>query len=83
MLKLPPQSAWQARTQTLSVQGSTNGSTYSTVVAAKDYRFDPATGNTVTVSLPSGTNLRHLRLHVTANTGWPAAQFSEVEAYLS
>ncbi|MFE5917463.1 discoidin domain-containing protein [Streptomyces sp. NPDC056468] len=83
VLKLPPQPAWQARTQTLSVQGSTDGSTYSTVVAAKDYRFDPATGNTVTVSLPSGTNLRHLRLHVTANTGWPAAQFSEVEAYLS
>ncbi|MGW6731659.1 discoidin domain-containing protein [Streptomyces sp. NPDC055013] len=83
VLKLPPQPAWQARTQTLSVHGSTDGSTYSTVVAAKDYRFDPATGNTVTVSLPSGTNLRHLRLHVTANTGWPAAQFSEVEAYLS
>ncbi|MGF0175199.1 discoidin domain-containing protein [Streptomyces sp. Marseille-Q5077] len=83
VLKLPPQPAWQARTQTLSVQGSTDGSTYSTVVAAKDYRLDPATGNTVTVSLPSGTSLRHLRLHVTANTGWPAAQFSEVEAYLS
>lgn len=83
VLKLPPQSAWQARTQTLSVQGSTDGTTYSTVVAAKDYRFDPATGNTVTVSLPSGTSLRHLRLHVTANTEWPAAQFSEVEAYLS
>ncbi|WP_328421032.1 discoidin domain-containing protein [Streptomyces sp. NBC_00443] len=83
VLKLPPQSAWQARTQTLSVQGSTDGSTYTTAVAAKDYRFDPATGNTVTVSLPSGTNLRHLRLHATANTGWPAAQFSEVEAYLS
>jgi hypothetical protein len=83
VLKLPPQSVWQARTQTLAVQGSTDGTTYSTVVAARDYRFDPATGNTVTVALPSGTSLRHLRLHVTANTGWPAAQFSEVEAYLS
>ena len=82
VLKLPPQTAWGARTQTLSVQGSTDGSAYTTVVAAKDYRFDPATGNTVTVSLPSGTTLRHLRLHVTGNTGWPAAQFSEVEAYL-
>ncbi|MFD9931816.1 discoidin domain-containing protein [Streptomyces massasporeus] len=83
VLKLPPQAAWQARTQTLSVQGSTDGSAWSTVVPAKDHRFDPATGNTVTVPLPAGTNLRHLRLHVTANTGWPAAQFSEVEAYLS
>jgi hypothetical protein len=35
------------------------------------------------VALPSSTNLRYLRLNVTANTGWPAAQFSEVEAYLS
>ena len=83
VLKLPPLSLWQARTQMLSVQGSTDGSTYSTVVPARDYRFDPATGNTVTVALPSGTSLRHLRLHVTGNTGWPAAQFSEVEAYLS
>jgi hypothetical protein len=83
VLKLPPASVRQARTQTLSVLGSTDGSAYSTVVASKDYRFDPATGNTVTVTLPSGTNLRYLRLNVTANTGWSAAQFSEVEAYLS
>ena len=81
VLKLPPASAWSARTETVTVQGSTDGSTYSTVVGATGYRFDPATGNTVTVALPSGTNLRYLRLNVTANSGWPAAQFSEVEAY--
>ncbi|WP_443040919.1 discoidin domain-containing protein [Streptomyces sp. AHA2] len=83
VLKLPPQDAWQARTQTLSVLGSRDGSAWTTVAAAKEHRFDPATGNTVTVALPAGTGLRHLRLQVTANTGWPAAQFSEVEAYLS
>ncbi|MHA5046973.1 discoidin domain-containing protein [Streptomyces sp. SD15] len=83
VLKLPPAAAWGARTQTLSVQGSTDGTAYSTVVASAGYRFDPATGNTVTVPLPSGTNLRYLRVSVTGNTGWPAAQFSEVEAYLS
>ncbi|MEU6809839.1 discoidin domain-containing protein [Streptomyces sp. NPDC046831] len=81
VLKLPPPSVWQARTQTLSVLGSTDGSAYTTVVASKDHRFDPATGNTVTVPLPAGTTLRHLRLTVTANTGWPAAQFGEVEVY--
>ncbi|MFE3031220.1 discoidin domain-containing protein [Streptomyces canus] len=80
VLKLPPQSAWQARTQTVTVLGSTDGSSYTTVVGAQGYRFDPATGNTATVSLP-GTNLRYLRLSVSANTGWPAGQFSEVEAY--
>jgi parallel beta-helix repeat protein len=83
VLKLPPSSAWGARTQTITVLGSTDGSSYSTVVGAQGYRFDPATGNTATVSLPSGTNLRYLRLTVSANTGWPAGQFSEVEAYLT
>ncbi|WP_327399963.1 discoidin domain-containing protein [Streptomyces sp. NBC_01288] len=83
MLKLPPSSAWGARTQTLSVLGSTDGSAYSTVVGSTGYRFDPASGNTVTVALPSGTNLRYLRLNITANTGWPAGQLSEVEAYLT
>lgn len=81
VLKLPPSSAWGARTQTVTVLGSTDGSTWSTVVGATGYRFDPATGNTVTVALPAGTSLRHLRLSVSANTGWPAGQFSEVEAY--
>lgn len=52
-------------------------------VGSQGHCFDPATGNTVTVALPAGTGLRYLRLNVTANTGWPAGQFSEVEAYPS
>ncbi|MDF2264200.1 discoidin domain-containing protein [Streptomyces coacervatus] len=83
VLKLPPSSAWGARTQTITVLGSTDGSNYSTAVGSADYRFDPASGNTATVSLPASTNLRYLRLSVSANTGWPAGQFSEVEAYLT
>jgi len=83
VLKLPPSTAWGPRTQTITVLGSTDGTAYSTVVGAGDYRFDPATGNTATVSLPASTGLRYLRLSVSANTGWPAGQFSEVEAYLT
>ncbi|MFJ8792564.1 discoidin domain-containing protein [Streptomyces sp. NPDC102462] len=83
VLKLPPSTAWGARTQTIAVLGSTDGQNYATVAGAQGYRFDPATGNTATVALPSGTSLRHLRLTVSANTGWPAGQFSEVEAYLT
>lgn len=84
VLKLPPPAAWGPRTQTLSVQGSADGTTYSTLAESKDYRFDPASGNKVTITLPASTpDIRHLRLRVTANTGWPAAQYSEVEAYLS
>nr|BFD81588.1 discoidin domain-containing protein [Streptomyces sp. Xyl84] len=81
VLKLPPSAAWGARTQTVAVLGSTDGANYTTVAGAQGYRFDPATGNSVTVALPAGTALRWLRLTVTGNTGWPAGQFSEVEAY--
>jgi len=51
------------------------------VVGPQDHRFDPATGNTVTVNLPGDTSLRLLRLTVSANTGWPAGQLGEVEVY--
>ncbi|MEV0848087.1 discoidin domain-containing protein [Streptomyces sp. NPDC049954] len=81
VLKLPPATDWGARTQTLSVLGSANGSSWTTVAAAKGYRFDPASGNKVTVDLPTTTSLRHLRITVTGNTGWPAGQLSELEAY--
>jgi hypothetical protein len=81
VLKLPPSPDWGARTQTIAVLGSTDGSSFSTVAGPRDYRFDPASGNTVTVNLPGDTSLRWLRLTVTANTGWPAGQLSEVEVY--
>jgi hypothetical protein len=80
VLKLPPDPAWGARTQTLSVSGSTDGSAYSTIVGSTGYRFDPATGNTVTINFTQ-TSQRYLRLTFTANTGWPAAQLSEFEVY--
>ncbi|SIN29185.1 discoidin domain-containing protein [Micromonospora cremea] len=80
VLKLPPSSAWQTRTQTLSVLGSTNGSSFTTLKASGGYTFNPGTGNTATVSFtPAST--RYVRVQVTGNTGWPAAQFSEVEVY--
>ena len=60
--------------------GSADGSSFATIVASAGYRFDPASGNTVTVRFAT-TSVRHLRLNVTANTGWPAGQLSEVEAY--
>ncbi|WP_328422422.1 discoidin domain-containing protein [Micromonospora sp. NBC_00389] len=80
VLKLPPPSAWQTRTQTLSVLGSTNGSSFTTLKASAGYTFNPATGNTATVSFTAAST-RYVRVQVTGNTGWPAAQFSEVEVY--
>ena len=80
-LDLPPSSAWSTRTETLSVLGSTNGSTFSQVVASASYTFNPSTGNTVTISLPSGTSDQYVQLSFTANTGWSAAQLSEFQVY--
>jgi hypothetical protein len=82
VLKLPPAAAWQTRTQTLSVLGSTDGSGYSTVKASAGYTFNPSSGNTATVTF-GATTQRYLRLTFTGNTGWPAGQLSEFEVYTS
>ncbi|MBB5869094.1 chitodextrinase [Allocatelliglobosispora scoriae] len=78
VLKLPP--SWGARTQTLSVQGSTNGSTFSTLAASAGKVFDPASGNTVTITFTAAAT-RYVRINVTANTGWPAAQLSDLQVF--
>ena len=80
-LTLPPSTAWSTRTETLSVLGSANGTSFSTLVPSANYTFNPATGNTVTFNLPSGTNDQYLELSFTANTGWSAAQVSEFEIF--
>ena len=79
VLKLPP--GWGSRTQTLSVQGSTNGSTFSTLSAVGRAHLQPG-------------RRQHRHHHRSRprpratcgstsprNTGWPAAQLSEFEVY--
>ncbi len=80
VLDLPPATAWATRTETLSVLGSTDGSTFSTIVGSAGYTFNPAGGNTATITF-AATSPRYLRLNVTANTGWPAGQLSEVQVF--
>ena len=80
-LDLPPSTAWSTRTETLSVLGSTNGTSYSQLVGSAGYTFNPSTGNTVTISLPSGTSDQYVELSFTGNTGWDAAQLSEFEVF--
>ena len=82
VLDLPPSSSWSTRTQTLSVQGSTDGSSFSTIVGSAGYTFNPSTGNTVTITFPSAS-YRYVRLNFTANTGWPAGQVSEFQVWTS
>ena len=80
-LDLPPSTAWNTRTETLAVLGSTNNSTFTQIVGSAGYTFNPASGNTATVSLPSGTSTRYVQLSFTGNTGWPAAQLSEFQVF--
>ncbi|WP_213002803.1 CARDB domain-containing protein [Winogradskya consettensis] len=79
-LKLPPASAWSARTENIALQGSTNGTSWTDLSASADRLFDPATANTVTINFAAAT-VRYVRANLTSNTGWPAAQLSEVEIY--
>jgi len=79
-LRLPPAAAWQTRTQTLSLHASTNGTTFSDAVGPTTYTFNPASANTVTIAVP-GVSARYLRVAISANSGWPAGQLAELEAY--
>jgi hypothetical protein len=78
VLKLP--TGWEARSETVAVQGSTDGGTFSTLAAAQARAFSPASANTVTIDV-TATAVRYVRLNITANTGWPAAQLAELEIH--
>ncbi|MFC6599731.1 discoidin domain-containing protein [Kitasatospora paranensis] len=81
VLALPPATAWATRTQTVAVQGSTDGAAFAQLLGASGCTFDPATGNTATLTLPATATTRYVRLVFTANTGWPAGQVSEFRVY--
>ncbi|MFJ8495572.1 discoidin domain-containing protein [Streptomyces sp. NPDC094038] len=81
VLGLPPSTAWATRTQTVSVQGSTDGGTFTQLLGSAGYTFDPATGNTATLTLPATATTRYVRLTFTANNGWPAGQASELQVF--
>jgi Pectate lyase superfamily protein/F5/8 type C domain/Abnormal spindle-like microcephaly-assoc'd, ASPM-SPD-2-Hydin len=71
IVDLPPSTAWQTRTQTFSILGSGDGSA--------TYTFNPSTGNTVTINLPSGTSEQYIELDFTANSVQNGAQVSELD----
>ncbi|MEU1040730.1 discoidin domain-containing protein [Streptomyces sp. NPDC005907] len=78
VLKLP--ASWESRNQTLAVQGSGDGTSFDTIKSSASYAFTPGAGNTVTIAFPA-TQARHVRIAITANTGWAAAQLSELEVH--
>ncbi|MFD9795435.1 discoidin domain-containing protein [Streptomyces sp. NPDC059070] len=78
VLRLP--AGWEARRQTLAVQGSADGTSFATLVGAAEYSFSPADGNTVKIGFPAART-RFVRIDIRANTGWPAAQLAELEVH--
>jgi len=80
-LRLPPQDAWEQRNQEIEVKGSSDGTTYTTLVPAKSYTYDPKSGNTIEIVLDAEIMTQFIRVIITSNSAWPAAQVSELEIY--
>jgi hypothetical protein len=78
VLKLP--AAWEARTETLSVQGSTDGTAFTPLADSAGRLFNPSSANTVPIDFPAAS-ARYIRVAIVGNTQWNAAQVSELEIY--
>jgi F5/8 type C domain len=79
VLELP--ASWGTRTQTIQVDTSTNGTTWTTLAPAAACQFTAGT-NTVTLS-GAPTTTTYLRLDISGNTVQGAPQLAELQAYSS
>jgi hypothetical protein len=79
VLQLP--TTWGARNETLSILGSTDGSSFTTLKTSATYTFSPSS-NTVTITFPAATQ-RYIRVNITANNVQPGGQISELQVWNS
>jgi hypothetical protein len=77
LLELPPD--WPTREQTIEVDGSADGATWTTLAPAAAYTFS-AGSNAVAIGVPAGTE-DYLRLDISANTVMGAPQIAEFQVY--
>ncbi len=77
---LCPQVIWGKRTQTFSVEISSDGENFEELIASADYKFDPNTGNELVLEFDAVT-CKAVRLVFTDNTGATGAQVAELELY--
>ncbi|MGI5186960.1 CARDB domain-containing protein [Promicromonospora sp. CA-289599] len=78
-VRLNPDGAWGARTQTFSVWGRSGTAAWQELKASAGYAFAPASGNLVNVPV-TGT-VTDVRLRFTGNTGAGNGQVAELEVY--
>jgi hypothetical protein len=76
-LELPQ--GWGTRKQTIKIDGSTDGSTWTTLVASTVYQFT-AGSNTLSVPVPTAART-YLRLDISGNNVQGAPQIAEFQAY--
>lgn len=80
VVQLNPDSIWGTRTQNIAVLGhNASTSTFSTLVAAATYTFNPATGNQVTI--PVSATVSEVRLQFASNSGAPGGQVAEFQVF--
>lgn len=79
-LMLCPKPIWSARTQSFSVEISTDGENFTELVAKQEYEFTPDCNNEVVLEFDAVT-VRAVRLNFYSNTGAEGAQLAEWEIY--
>lgn len=79
-LCLNPLAIWGRRTQKIAFHISLNGNDFEELVEAKEYMFDPDTGNEVQIQLEE-VEARYVQLVITENTGAGGGQIAEFEVY--
>ncbi|MHA7965544.1 hypothetical protein ACX93W_15530 [Paenibacillus sp. CAU 1782] len=61
--------------------GSMDGDAFESLLPAASYTYNPEFGNGVELFLERATDIRYIRVTITSNSAWPAAQISELEVY--
>ncbi|MBR3177955.1 MAG: discoidin domain-containing protein [Clostridia bacterium] len=81
-VRLNPSAIWEARTQEIAVQVSTDGGSYKEIVPATRYGFDPETGNRIRIDFDT-TEASYVKLIFTMNSSsrTGGAQAAEIEVY--
>ncbi|MFI9025508.1 discoidin domain-containing protein [Streptomyces sp. NPDC053560] len=79
VVKLNPDSIWSTRTQRIEVLGrEQKASGFTSLVAAKDYTFNPASGGN-SINIPVTARIADVQLRFTANSGAPGGQVAEFQ----
>lgn len=79
-LALNPLAIWGKRNQTIALEISSDGENFTELLPAKQYTFDPASGNEAQLPFEE-VETQFIRLVVTENSGAGGGQIAEFEVY--